>query len=199
MTWLCLSALVVVFSGLLGAFWGAPLMATELESGSFGLVWAPDGSRVRWLASRLTFMGLAAMAGAGLAAWLVTRWAGPLDRAGLNQFGSFDARDIAPAGHAAFAFALGVLLGTLLRRTRLRRTRPAMAAPLAAFAGRLAFRLFGRLGLFGDTAVAGHAAGRLAPGLAWLPPPVDRHHPRTDQVEAVEERGHLLAAAQGQP
>ena len=194
MTWMWLSVLAIVFPGLLGAFWGAPLVASELESGSFRLAWAPDVSRVRWLAPRLTVAGLAAMAGAGLAAWLVTWWAGPLNRAGLNQFGSFDARDIAPAGHAAFAFALGVLLGTLLRRTR-----PAMAAPLVAFAARLAFRLFGRLGLSRDTAVAGHAARRPAPGLAWLPPPVDRHHPRTDQVQAVEEPGHLLAAAQRQP
>jgi hypothetical protein len=43
------------------------------------------------------------------------------------------------AGRArAFAFALGMLLGTLLRRTR-----PAMAAPLVAFAARLAFRRSG--------------------------------------------------------
>ena len=135
-----LSVLVVVVPGILGVFWGAPLVAEELESGSFRLAWTQDVSRVRWLAMRLAVSGLAAMAVAGVASWLVTWWAGPLDRAGLNQFGSFDSRDIVPVGYAAFAVALGVFLGTLLRRTV-----PAMAATLLAFtAARLAFRLLAR-------------------------------------------------------
>jgi hypothetical protein len=135
-----LSVLAVVVPGLLGVFWGAPLVAGELESGSFRLAWTQDISRVRWLASRLAATGLAATALAGLASWLVTWWAGPLDRAGLDQFGSFDSRDIVPVGYAAFAFALGVLLGALLRRTL-----PAMAATLVVFtAVRLAFRLLAR-------------------------------------------------------
>jgi hypothetical protein len=58
----------------------------------------------------------------------------------MNQFGSFDSRGIVPVGYAAFAFALGVLFGTLLRKTV-----PAMAATLLAFtAARLAFRLLAR-------------------------------------------------------
>jgi hypothetical protein len=135
-----LSVLVVVFPGLLGAFWGAPLVAAELESGSFRLAWTQDVSRVRWLALRLALSGLAGMAVAGLLSWVVTWWASPLDRAGLDQFGSFDSRDIVPAGYAAFAFALGVLCGVLLRRTV-----PAMAATLAGFtAARVAFRLLAR-------------------------------------------------------
>ena len=137
---LWLSVLVVAVPGLLGVFWGAPLVAGELESGSFRLAWTQDISRARWLASRLAVTGLAAMAAAGLASWLVTWWAGPLDRAGLDQFGSFDSRDIVPVGYAAFAFTLGVLLGALLRRTV-----PAMAATLVVFTGaRLTFRLLAR-------------------------------------------------------
>jgi ABC-2 family transporter protein len=135
-----LSVLAVVVPGLLGVFWGAPLVADELESGSFRVAWTQDISRGRWLASRLAVMGLAATALAGLASWLVTWWAGPLDRAGLDQFGSFDSRDIVPVGYAAFAFALGVLFGALLRRTL-----PAMAATLVVFtAVRVAFRLLVR-------------------------------------------------------
>lgn len=125
---LWLSVLAVVVPGLLGVFWGAPLVAGELESGSFRVAWTQDISRVRWLASRLAATGLAAMALAGLASWLVTWWAGPLDRAGLDQFGSFDSRDVVPVGYAAFAFALGVLLGALLRRAL-----PAMAATIVLF------------------------------------------------------------------
>ncbi len=137
---LWLSVLVVVAPGILGVFWGAPLVAGELESGSFRLAWTQDVSRARWLVARLAVSGLAAIAVAGLASWFVTWWAGPLDRAGMNQFGSFDSRGIVPVGYAAFAFALGVLLGTLLRKTV-----PAMAATLVAFtAARLAFRLLAR-------------------------------------------------------
>ena len=137
---LWLSVLVVVAPGLLGMFWGAPLVAGELESGSFRLAWTQDVSRVRWLARRLAVTGLAAIAVAGLASWLVTWWAQPLDRAGLDQFGSFDSRGIVPVGYAASAFALGVLLGALLRRPV-----PAMAATLVVFtAARLAFRLLAR-------------------------------------------------------
>lgn len=139
-----MSVLVVVVPGVLGVFWGAPLVAGELESGSFRLAWTQDVSRIRWLALRLAVSGLAAMAVVGLASWVVTWRAGPLDRAGLDQFGSFDSRDIVPVGYAAFAVTLGVLLGTLLRRTV-----PAMAATLLTFTpARLAFRLLARLWLF---------------------------------------------------
>ena len=131
---------MVVIPGLLGVFWGAPLVAAELESGSFRLAWTQDVSRARWLTLRLAVSGLAAMIVAGAASWLVTWWAGPLDRAEFNQFGSFDSRGIVPIGYAAFAFTLGVLIGTLLRRTV-----PAMAATLLVFtAARLAFRLLVR-------------------------------------------------------
>jgi hypothetical protein len=137
---LWLSVLVIVLPGLLGMFWGAPLVAGELESGTFRLAWTQDVSRVRWLAVRLTVTGLAGMLAAGLVSWLVTWWAGPLDRAGLDQFGSFDSRGVVPVGYAAFAFTLGVLAGALLRRTL-----PAMAATLVVFtAARLAFRLLAR-------------------------------------------------------
>ena len=135
-----LSVLVVVAPGLLGAFWGAPLVAAELESGSFRLAWTQDVSRARWLALRLAVSGLAGMAVVGLLSWVVTWWAGPLDRGGLDRFGSFDSRDIVPVGYAAFAFALGVLCGAALRRTV-----PAMAATLVGFtAARIAFRLLAR-------------------------------------------------------
>lgn len=164
---LWLSVLVIVLPGLLGMFWGAPLVAGELESGTFRLAWTQDVSRVRWLALRLTAGGLAGMLAAGLVSWLVTWWAGPLDRAGLDQFGSFDSRGIVPVGYAAFAFTLGVLAGVLLRRTV-----PAMAATLVVFtAARLAFRLLARprllppvpLALPLDPATTGYGAAGFLP------------------------------------
>lgn len=137
---LWLSVLVVVAPGIAGVFWGAPLVAAELESGTVSLAWTQDVSRVRWLGRRLMVTGLVTLAAAGLLSCVVTWWARPLDRAGLDQFGSFDSRDIVPVGYAAFAFTLGVLAGMLLRRTV-----PAMGATLLAFtAVRVAFGFLAR-------------------------------------------------------
>ena len=135
---LWLGVLVVVVPALLGMFWGAPLVASELEDGTFRLAWTQSVTRTRWLTVRLAVTGLASMAVAGLLSFVVTWWASPLDRAGMNQFGSFDERAIVPAGYAAFACVLGVAVGVLLRRTL-----PAMLTTLVAFtAARIAFRIW---------------------------------------------------------
>jgi len=125
---LWLGVLVLVAPGLIGMFWGAPLVAREFEDGTFRLVWTQSVTRIRWMAVKLAVAGLASMAAAGLLSLIVTWWAGPLDRAAMNQFATFDQRGIAPVGYAAFAFTLGVLAGALIRRTL-----PAMFVTLAVF------------------------------------------------------------------
>jgi hypothetical protein len=199
-TWL--SVLVTVLPGLLGAFWGAPLVAAELESGSFRLAWTQDATRVRWLTRRLAVTALATMAVAGLLSWLVTWWAGPLDRAGLDQFGSFDSRDIVPVGYAAFAFALGVLLGALIRRTV-----PAMAATLVVFtAARFAFRLLARPVLLHpatqalalDPATTGYGSSGflpLAPAASLQPAAPDLPNSWVTSIAIVDGKGSALTAS----
>jgi ABC-type transport system involved in multi-copper enzyme maturation permease subunit len=125
---LALNALGVLVPAVIGLFWGAPLVARELEAGTFRLAWTQTVTRIRWLAVRLILVGLISMAVAGLFSLMVTWWFSPLDRATGSPFSSFDYRDIVPLGYAAFAFALGVALGALTRRTL-----PAMAIALAAF------------------------------------------------------------------
>jgi hypothetical protein len=134
--------LVYVAPALIGVFWGAPLVTREIEAGTFRLAWNQGVTRTRWLAAKLGLIGLAAMTAAGLISLMVTWWAGPVDRAiqtarsnsalGLTRMDPavFGARGIAPVGYAAFGFVLGVTAGVLIRRTV-----PAMAATLAAFAG----------------------------------------------------------------
>jgi hypothetical protein len=124
---------------LIGIFWGAPMVARELENGTFRLAWNQSVTRGRWLAVKLALTGLAAMAFAGVASVMVTWWARPIDRAGgfpvgLSQLSRFQpeifgARGIAPVGAAALAFTLGVTAGTLIRRIL-----PAMAVTLGVFA-----------------------------------------------------------------
>lgn len=126
-----LGYLLLAVPGLLGLFWGAPLAARELETGTHRLVWNQSVTRRRWLAAKLLVVGLAAMAVAGLYSVLLTWAAAPLDRLRGDRFTAplFAARDIAPLGYAAFAVVLGTACGLLIRRTV-----PAMALTFAVFA-----------------------------------------------------------------
>lgn len=138
---LCIGLLLAA-PALIGVFWGAPLVTREIEAGTFRLAWNQSVTRARWLAVKLGLIGLASMAATALLSLMVSWWASPLDRVtglsngrggtpGLDRFAPllFAARGIAPIGYAAFAFALGVTIGVLIRRTV-----PAMAVTLAAFA-----------------------------------------------------------------
>jgi hypothetical protein len=127
----------VIFPALLGAFWGAPLVAREFESGTFRLAWTQSETRTRWLAAKLLVVGLGTVIFMGLFTLMATWWSSLYDRINDAPFSTFDVRDIVPIGYAAFAFALGVVLGVLIRRTV-----PAMAATLAVFAAvRVAYNL----------------------------------------------------------
>jgi hypothetical protein len=138
---LCIGLLLAA-PALIGVFWGAPLVTREIEAGTFRLAWSQSVTRARWLAVKLGLIGLASMTATGLLSLMVSWWAAPLDRVtglpagrggtpGLDRFAPllFAARGIAPIGYAAFAFALGVTIGVLIRRTV-----PAMAVTLAVFA-----------------------------------------------------------------
>jgi ABC-2 family transporter protein len=131
--------LIVLFPAVIGLFWGAPLIARELESGTFRLAWNQTVTREHWLAVKLGVLGLTSMAMAGLLSLILGWWASPIDRAadlqGAGGFQSrffpldFGTRGIAPIGYAAFAFAFGVLVGLMIRRTV-----PAMGITLAVIA-----------------------------------------------------------------
>jgi len=122
---------MLVAPALIGIFWGAPLIARELEAGTQRLAWTQSVTRGRWVAVKLSLVGLASMATAGLLSLMVTWWSSPFDQVGASRLDPaiFGQRGIAPVGYAAFAFALGVTAGMLIRRTV-----PAMAVTLAVFA-----------------------------------------------------------------
>jgi hypothetical protein len=121
---------VMVGPALVGLFFGAPLIARELETGTFRLAWTQTISRRRWLAVKLGMIGAAAMVVGGLLSWMVGLWAEPLDRIGQDRFDptNFGYHGTVPIGYAAFGFALGAAAGTVLRRTV-----PAMAVALVGF------------------------------------------------------------------
>ncbi len=126
---LALTILMVVVPGLLGVFWGAPLVAREFEMGTYRLVWT-QVHPPRWLLVELIVGGGASMAIAGLMSLMVTWWYGPIDAAQMMVYASFGQRDIVPMGYALLAFALGVQMGALTRRVL-----PAMMLTLIGFVG----------------------------------------------------------------
>jgi hypothetical protein len=116
---------------LIGAFWGAPMISSELTAGTHRLVWNQTVSRTRWLVTKLVVCGAVAMAAAGLLSLAFGWWSSPIDKAldatatSVAPAGfwfprmaeeTFAARGVAPVGYAAFAFMLGVTLGLVLRR-----------------------------------------------------------------------------------
>ena len=124
------NASIQVVPALIGIFWGAPLIARELETGTHRLAWNQSVTRTRWLATKLAIVGAAVALTAGLISWAVTWWAQDIDNAADNRITPelFGARGIVPIGYALFGFALGVTLGMLIRRTI-----PAMAATLGVY------------------------------------------------------------------
>ena len=132
---------ILLAPAVIGLFWGAPLIAREIETGTSALAWNQSVTRTRWLAVKLTVAGLTAMAVTEGLSLMQAWWAAPLGRAvshgapaNLLAQGRFTqlifaTHGITPLGYAAFAFALGVTAGALIRRTI-----PAMAVTLAVFA-----------------------------------------------------------------
>jgi hypothetical protein len=114
---------------VIGAFWGAPLIARELEAGTHRLAWTQSVSRTRWLATKLVMLTLSALALGGLLTLAVTWWSSPIDRAAGNGDGVgpfslprldpaiFGTRGMVPVGYLVFALAVGVTLGFVLRRS----------------------------------------------------------------------------------
>ncbi len=133
--------LILVAPAVIGIFWGAPLIARELETRTFTLAWNQSITRTRWLVVKLALTGLAAMAVTEALSLMYAWWSDPIGKAtGLGastsvfsggRFSSliFATHGITPLGYAAFAFALGTAAGALIRRTV-----PAMAVTLAIFA-----------------------------------------------------------------
>ena len=127
--------LIYLTPALIGIFWGAPLAARDLDSGSYRMLWTQSISRTRWLNVKLLLVVAAAMITAGVLSLIVTWWCAPIDAVGgigmaayrfsPLQFGS---RGIVPIAYAAFAVTLGVAIGLLVRRTL-----PTMAITCAVF------------------------------------------------------------------
>ncbi len=129
-----------VVPALIGAFVGAPVLARELETGTFRYTWTQGFGPWRWTLAKLVALAVAVTAAAGalsaLFSWYYQAYFAPGNEARslseLSPFSSalFDLRGIAFAAWTLAAFAIGVLAGMLIRRVV-----PAIVATLAVYTG----------------------------------------------------------------
>jgi len=114
------AALFQVIPPLIGAFVGAPVLARELETGTFRFTWTQGFGRARWTIGTLAPLALGVTVLAGAFGFLFSWSYGPQIgvKYGLSPFAglTFDLRDVAFAGWTLVAFAIGVLAGMLIRR-----------------------------------------------------------------------------------
>ncbi|HLI42224.1 MAG TPA: ABC transporter permease subunit [Streptosporangiaceae bacterium] len=121
---------------LTGAFAGAPVLARELETGTFRYAWTQGIGRWRWTLAKLVLLAVVLAAAAAAFSVLFSWYNQPFFAAGYAVPLStrvFDLGEVAFAAWTLAAFAIGVLAGMLIRRVV-----PAIAATLAVYAG-LAF------------------------------------------------------------
>ena len=127
------SVLLQLVPVLIGVFVGAPLLARELETGTFRYAWTLGIGRRRWTLGKLVPLAIAVAAAAGVFSVLFSWFFQPLFADGNNiPFTAelFDLRVVALPAWTLAAFAIGALAGMLIRRVV-----PAIAATLAAYAG----------------------------------------------------------------
>jgi len=124
---------------LIGAFVEAPVLAREMESGTFRYAWTQGFGRWRWALAKLVALGLAVTVATELfsllLSWYFRPYFAPGNQAlGLDQLspfntGLFDLREVTFAAWTLAAFSIGALAGMLIRRVV-----PAIAATLAVYA-----------------------------------------------------------------
>jgi hypothetical protein len=117
---------------LVGLFWGAPLVARELEHGTHRFVWTQGVTRLRWLSVKLTALIAMTVAFGAAYCFLIYWWLEPLNRSTGDRFqpGVFDQQGLVPLAYALFALALGIAAGTVFGKTM-----AGMAATLVGFVG----------------------------------------------------------------
>jgi hypothetical protein len=126
---LVLMQVVPLFAGV---FTGAPLLARELETGTFRFAWTQGTGRTWWAIAKLVLVATAVTAAAGVTSLMMSWWLAPFTARGWSRMGPnvFALTGIAFPAWTLIAFALGAFAGVAIRRTV-----PALAAAMVAWAG----------------------------------------------------------------
>jgi hypothetical protein len=125
---------------LLAMFAGPPVIARELENGTFRYAWTQGIGRVRWTIAKLAFLAslvtVLALAASQLFTWYFAPFL-PAENLSVLTPPVFGTRALSYAAWTLTAFCLGAFLGMLTRRVI-----PEMAATLAVYAGLAALTWF---------------------------------------------------------
>ncbi|MFH9612112.1 ABC transporter permease [Streptomyces sp. NPDC017448] len=131
---------LLLLAGLVGVFVAGPLIARELESGTFRLAWTQSVSPARWLATRLAVPAVLTVTGLTVLT-IAYRWGlwalrgYPYSyRATWHGSGIFPGTGPAVLGYGLLAVAVGALCAVLVRRTVLSMSLTALALGATAFA-----------------------------------------------------------------
>ncbi|MFJ6671379.1 ABC transporter permease subunit [Actinosynnema sp. NPDC091369] len=126
---------------VIGAFLGAPLLARELEDGTWQLAWTQAVPRMRWLAAKLVALAGVTAALTGTFTAVLTWFRRPFDAwEGRFQYDAFDLEGLVPVAYALFAFGVATAAGAILRRGL-----PAFGVAFGAFlAARMGVALLAR-------------------------------------------------------
>ncbi|HEV2239090.1 MAG TPA: ABC transporter permease subunit, partial [Ktedonobacterales bacterium] len=120
---------LTVLPALAGMFFGAPLVAREMERSTYRLAWTQGVTRQRWMLAKVATVMVGTLLLAATLSLLLMWWRGPLDQVAGDRFATgFDLEGGAPVAYALFAVALGIAAGALARRTV-----PAMAMAFVGF------------------------------------------------------------------
>ena len=118
---------------IIGAFLGAPVLARELETGTFRYAWTQGFGRWRWTLAKLVSLAVLAAAAAELFSLLFSWYYQPFLADGQTNSlaaSTFNLRGVVFAFWTLVAFAIGGFAGLLIRRVV-----PALVATLVAYAG----------------------------------------------------------------
>ncbi|GAB3802386.1 transporter [Micromonospora zhanjiangensis] len=125
------AVLLLILPMLVGMFWGAPLVAREVEQGTHRFAWTQGVGRRHWALVQFGLAGGVTVAFAVLYGLGMSWWIDPLihaTREGRLGVVTFDLQGVVPIGYTLFAVALGIFAGTFWRRVL-----PAMAVTLLGF------------------------------------------------------------------
>ena len=124
---------MLVAPALIGAFTGAPVLAREMESGTFRYAWTQGFGRWRWTLAKLVPLAIGVATAAGAISVLFSWYYQPFFAEGFQTPLApvvFGLRGVAFAAWTLAAFAIGALAGMLIRRVV-----PPIVAALAVYAG----------------------------------------------------------------
>jgi hypothetical protein len=125
---------------LIGAFIGAPVLARELETGTFRFAWTQGFERWRWTLAKVVALAVVVTVAAGALSLLFSWYYQPYLATGNQSLSLseespfspalFDLRGVSFAAWTLIAFAIAVLAGMLIRRVV-----PTIIATMAAYVG----------------------------------------------------------------